>query len=87
MKVVKTVRTDQATRQQFQCYRTIVSHLWELDHMGMRELATTAGVSEATLYNWRGGKVYAPRLNTLTAVALALGYDIVLRKHRKLKVV
>lgn len=41
-------------------------------------VAETAGVSQQTLYNWHNGYTHKPRIDTITKVANALGYEIVL---------
>jgi DNA-binding phage protein len=43
-------------------------------------LADQAGVSHGTLYNWLDGKTMKPRIDTLTKVAKACGYEIVLKR-------
>lgn len=54
-------------------------------------LAQLAGVSYQTVHNWKYGVTMAPRIDTLTKVAQALGYEITLKKSarpgRKLKIV
>lgn len=54
----------------------------EASHTDHTELAELAGVSKQTLHNWCFGKTMKPRIDTLTKVARALGYEIVLRKVR-----
>lgn len=64
-------------------YLEIVEELHYMNSTEIAHLAMTAGVCEATLYNWRGCYVFAPRLNTLYAVSLALGFEIKLVKQLK----
>ena len=66
-------------------YLVIVEKLHYMNSTEIAALAVEAGVCEATLYNWRGCYVFAPRLNTLYAVSQALGFEIKLVKQRKLK--
>ena len=40
------------------------------------DISETANCSEQTLRNWRDEKTIAPRINTLSKVAEALGYSI-----------
>ena len=40
-------------------------------------VSENAGVSDQTLYNWHNGLTKKPRIDTLTKVAEALGYEIV----------
>ena len=53
--------------------------LEELCDHDLGELADSAGVSKQTLINWWEGRTHSPQIRTLTAVADAMGYDIVLR--------
>jgi DNA-binding phage protein len=50
-------------------------------------LSETAGVSQQTLYNWHHGITSKPRIDTLTKVAAALGYDLTLtlREQRRMR--
>ena len=52
-------------------------------------LADQACVAHGTLYNWLDGKTMKPRIDTLTKVAKACGYEIVLKrvKGTRLKLV
>lgn len=45
-------------------------------------LAAEAGISPSTIRNWLNGRTLSPRLNTLLAVADALGYDLRLVRRR-----
>lgn len=65
-------------------YLEIVDALSVMKEYDLEMLALTAGVHKTTLYNWKYCYVMAPRLNTLCAVAEALGYELVLiRKLRR----
>ena len=44
-----------------------------------------SGVSNQTIYNWLAGKTKKPRLDTITKVARAVGYELVLQKTRQVK--
>lgn len=44
-------------------------------------LSEASGVTDATLYNWYEGRVTHPRIDTLTKVTKALGYEIVLNRR------
>ena len=46
------------------------------DPRGVRGIADSAGVSGVTLYYWMRSGPKAPRLDTLTKVAKALGFSI-----------
>ena len=48
--------------------------------------AEAAGVSDQTIYNWLVGKTRKPRLDTITKVASAIGFELRLaRKATQLK--
>ena len=56
----------------------------------LQTVANASGVYIATLYFWLDGTTKAPRIDTLTKVAEALGYEITLtmaRRGRHLKIV
>lgn len=58
----------------------IIIELHDFTDAGLQDLAAQAGVCVATLYNWKGGTTLKPRIDTLTGVARALGYEIILKK-------
>jgi len=53
----------------------------ELKQYELKDVAEYAEVSVQTLRNWIDGKVENPHLRTITAVADALGYNVVLEKQ------
>lgn len=68
----------------YQVFEDLKGILAEFD---FRWVAETAGVSDQTLYNWHNGLTHKPRIDTITKVAKALGYEIVLelRETRRLR--
>ena len=52
----------------------------ELNKYVFEDIADLAGVSVPTLYNWSNGKVKAPQLRTLAAVASVLGFEVTLTR-------
>lgn len=65
----------------------IIAELWRLDDSQIRKLADDAGVHYMTLYSWRYARTTHPRINTLVKVAAQLGYELTLKKVRKLRAV
>ena len=59
----------------------LISYIGRAD---IRRLAEDAGVAQATIYHWMTGETQTPRIDTLTKVARALGYSIVLKRDRAL---
>lgn len=55
------------------------------DGRTQKEIAQAAGVTQPTIHNWLWGSTISPRLNTIVAVADALGFDIVLQKAKRLR--
>lgn len=39
-------------------------------------LSANSGVTDATIYNWLSGKTKKPRMDTVTKVANAIGWDV-----------
>lgn len=58
----------------------LIHELWKYGNFHIKDIAEEAGVHFTTLYNWRNAKVVSPRLNTLIAVAEALGYTVELKR-------
>lgn len=54
----------------------------ENDPRSVEEIADEAEVVPSTIYFWLNGDTYAPRINTMSKVATALGYVFVLRKAK-----
>lgn len=50
----------------------------ELAGADTKKMAVLSEVSLATLYNWKDGTTRRPRLDTLSKVAAALGYELTL---------
>jgi len=67
--------------QREKIFMEILSLLWS-EEKDFKTLSQKAGVSISTLYNWAELKVFAPRIDTLSKVARALGYEIVLRLNK-----
>jgi predicted transcriptional regulator len=59
--------------------------LYELGKWDIQTLAREAKVSQATLYNWLDGKTMGPRIVTLVKVCKVMGFEIVLKKTGKTK--
>lgn len=62
-----------------QIFLEMISILWQFDGEGMKRIADEANVHWTTVYNWRNAVVMTPRLDKLVAVALVLGYEVVLK--------
>lgn len=63
----------------------LIAGLQKLPASRWPQVAEDAGVCLATLYNWCYGSTFNPRLNTVIAVATALGYEVQLIKPAKLR--
>jgi len=64
----------------------------DLQYWNVDWVAQEAGVATSTIYFWLEGRTMYPRLDTITKVARAIGYDIQLvklpeRPKAKLKIV
>ena len=68
----------------YQVFEDLKGILADVDFHWVSE---TAGVSQQTLYNWHNGVTHKPRIDTITKVADALGYEIVLelKETRRLR--
>ena len=71
-------------QETYQLFVDIKSLICEYDFHWLSE---TAGVSQQTLYNWHHGVTCKPRIDTLTKVADALGYDLTLtlKEQRRMR--
>jgi len=68
-------------------FLTIIDELHKLNCQEIRELAERSSVHWVTLHGWASGRVVSPRVNTLFAVAVGLGYAIEIKKGaRRLRV-
>lgn len=78
---IKEVRDQLARTQLF------LDLLTEIRNSGwnFEALAEEAGVAEATLYFWLNGYVKHPRIDTISKVATALGFDVRLYRVRNVK--
>lgn len=69
------------TLSEYRIYREILNALWRLSWTECVQVADRASVGRTTVWNWRNGKVHAPRADTMTRVARELGYDIKLERR------
>jgi len=79
MKAKTKLQTD--TREAV--FLAIIGELWKYNDEGIRAVADDASVHWVTLYHWKSGKTYAPRICTLARVALVLGFELRLVKVAK----
>ena len=79
----QTVIIDIPDDSRHELFLQIITLLWDYNDAGLCELAQTANCHWTTLYKWKSGGTTAPRLDKIAAVALAMGYDIVLTKRSK----
>ena len=69
---------------EYRIYASIIGLLWSLNgEAEMKELAKASKVGVSTIYAWKNGTTITPRIDTLTKVARALGYEIVLKRSRR----
>lgn len=65
-------REDERT----ELFLAVLDCLWRYNDAEKRWVAEQAGCSWVTLYNWCSGKTTHPRIDTLTNVGRALGFNI-----------
>jgi DNA-binding phage protein len=89
----KKIRIDTEERRTA-LFLQVLGCLWRYSDIEKKAVAEEAGCHWTTLYNWCAGKTTHPRIDTLTKVAAALGFEIVLKRtlpsskpRRKLRVV
>ena len=70
---------------EYALFAAIIGQLWRMSYPELQRLALNADVSLACLYNWRNGATLTPRLDTLTRVSRALGFEMTLTASRKLR--
>lgn len=66
--------------QRASLFMEIIGHLMRYNDEEKRNIAEEAGVHWVTLYSWCSGITQKPRIDTLSKVAEALGYEIVLKR-------
>ena len=84
------VKTRTVVVSQFRLFNEVKTELmkWNIAH-----IEEESGVTNQTLYNWLNGITMFPRIDTLTKVAEAMGFEIALvkakggKKERHLRVV
>ncbi len=59
----------------------IIDLLGGYEGQALKDLADEAGVHFTTIYNWQRGDVFCPQFNKVAAVAVALGYTLVLKHN------
>ena len=67
------------TGSNYPLFDALLDELWQSNEW--HDIADEAGISYQTIVNWCEGKTLSPQIRTLTAVANALGFDILLRKR------
>lgn len=61
-------------------FLAVLECLWRYNDAEKRAIAEEAGCHWVTLYNWCSGQTTHPRIDTLSNVARALGFRIVLKR-------
>lgn len=69
-------------KQREKLFLDIIMHLLRYNDAERRYIAIQAGVSISCIYSWTHGKTMTPRIDTLSKVARALGYEIVLTRAK-----
>lgn len=59
----------------------------ELQKYDLQSVADNSGVSVQTLNNWINMNVSAPQMRTFVPVANVIGFEIILRKKRNIRLV
>lgn len=60
----------------------VIGMLYDLNTKEIKELALSAGVCPATLYNWMAGTVLTPRTDTMCKVLFVLGHTLKIEKMK-----
>ena len=69
-----------AKRTIIEGYPDMLEDILSMDTEELDELAWQADVHISTLYNWRGGRVKCPRIETIDRVSRVLGYRLAIAK-------
>lgn len=90
--MARALKADLSTKKNREkIFLEMIDHLNRYNMAEKKWIAEEAGIHWTTLYSWCALKTWSPQIRTLAAVARALGYDIVLKRHRpappKLKIV
>lgn len=75
--------TNREVTSQYAIFYAIIRHVSSLTWAETIVLANQASVHPTTLYNWTHGEVMTPRIDTLSRVAAAMGYDICFKRRKK----
>ena len=67
---------------EFEVFMFVMKHIWTLHGVELEILANRAEVSSQTLYNWRNGYVTKPRIDTVSKVLKAMGYELTWKKSK-----
>ena len=78
---VKYARSTEIDSE-FEVFMFVMRHLWTLTGTELNVLAHRAEISPQTLYNWRTGYVTKPRIDTISKVLRAMGYELTYRKSK-----
>lgn len=57
----------------------------ELISWDIMSVAKAANVAPATIYFWLDGRTHSPNIRTLSAVAVAIGFEIILQRSKSAK--
>ena len=81
--MAKETRQFNEVSSEFEVFRVILRHLWQLNTAGVKELSSASKVSHGTLDKWKYGITHSPRIDTMSKVLFSLGYDIRAVKRRR----
>lgn len=75
-------RKVETADQRERLFLDVIGHLMRYNDGEKQYIADEAEVHWTTLYNWCAGKTTKPRIDTLSRVARAMGYEIVLKRAK-----
>jgi len=81
--MAKETRQFNEVSSEFEVFRVILRHLWQLNQAGTKELSSASKVGLSTIEKWKYGITHSPRIDTMSKVLFALGYDMRAVKRRK----
>jgi len=84
-KLKRSAKRVHKAEAHMELFETVIDALRACNHATWPSIAEEAGVCLGTLYRWTDNLVWCPHLRTVVSVANALGYDVILRKQKKVR--
>ena len=76
--------TNEQIEERTDLFLKVLECLWRYNDAEKKAVAEEAGCCWTTLYFWCSGRTTHPRIDTMSPVAKALGYRVVLKRDVKL---